>query len=155
MDDLTALEDWAGPLLAKLAPAARREAALDIARELRRSQQKRITSQKNPDGSGFVPRKPRALQGKKLRDKAGRIKRRAMFFRLRSAKLMRIEVDANGLAIGWGGRVARIARVHQEGLESEIEPGGRKHRYAVRQLLGITPAERDMIQDKLLDHLSR
>jgi phage virion morphogenesis protein len=155
MDDLDALESWAGPLLARLSPAGRRQAAMDIGRALRKSQQQRIAAQRNPDGSAFAPRKPRALQGKKLREKGGRIKRRAMFAKLRTAKLLQIDTDADGLAIGWAGRVARIARVHQEGLESEVAPGGAKYKYPVRQLLGITPAERDMIRDKLLEHLAR
>lgn len=156
MDDLSALEDWAGPLLAKLAPAARREAAIAIARALRRSQQQRIAAQKNPDGTPFAPRKARQqLLGRKLREKAGRIKRRAMFAKLRTAKLLKIDTDADGLAIGWAGRVARIARVHQEGLESEVAPGGAKYKYPVRQLLGISPAERDMIRDMLLEFLAR
>lgn len=155
MDDLDALESWAGPLLARLSPAERRKAGFDIGRALRRSHQQRIAAQRNPDGSAFAPRKPKALQGKKLREKAGRIKRRAMFAKLRMAKLMAIDVDADGVSIGWAGRVARIARVHQEGLESEVAPGGAKYKYPVRQLLGITPAERDMIRDKLLEHLAR
>lgn len=155
MDELNALEGWVGPLLEQLTPAARRAAAMDIARALRRSQQQRIAAQKNPDGSGFEPRKPRAVQGRNLRGKAGRIRRRAMFAKLRLAKLMKVETNAEGLAIGWAGRVARIARVHQEGLESEVGPGGLKYRYPVRQLLGMTQAEHDLIRDTLLDHLAR
>lgn len=155
MDDLSALEEWAGPLLAKLSPAARRAAAMDVARALRRSLQQRIAAQMNPDGSPFVPRKPKALQGKKAREKRGRIKRQAMFAKLRTAKLMKIDIDAEGVAIGWTGRVARIARVHQEGLESEVAPGGPKYRYPMRQLLGLTEADRELIRDKLLEHLVR
>jgi phage virion morphogenesis protein len=149
MDDLEALADWAGPMLARLTPAARRAAAMDIGRALRKSQQQRIVAQQNPDGTAFEPRKARA----RLRAKAGRIRRQKMFAKLRTAKMLKIETDAEGLAIGWAGRVARIARVHQEGLESGVAPGI-KYRYPVRQLLGLTQAERDMIQDKLLEHLA-
>lgn len=156
MDDLSAIEDWAGALLAKLEPAARRQAALDIGRELRRSQQARIASQRNPDGSAFDPRKPRVdLKAKKLREKAGRIKRRAMFAKLRTARFFKVETDSAGLSIGFAGRIARLARIHQEGQQSEVAPGGPVYQYPVRQLLGFSQAERDMIRDKLLEHLAK
>lgn len=156
MDDLSALEDWAGSLLAKLAPAERRQAAIEIGRELRRSQQARIAAQRNPDGEPFAPRKVRQVeQAKKLREKAGRIKRRAMFAKLRTARFFKVESDGDGLAIGFAGRVARIARIHQEGQESEVAPGGKTYKYPVRQLLGFSDVEREMIRDKLLEFLAK
>lgn len=57
MSELKALEDWAGALLAKIEPKERRKINLTIARELRKSQQKRIKAQRNPDGSAFAARK--------------------------------------------------------------------------------------------------
>jgi phage virion morphogenesis protein len=156
MDELSALEDWAGALLAKLEPAARRQAAVDIARELRRSQQARIASQRNPDGTAFEPRKARqVMKSKKLREKAGRIKRRAMFAKMRTARFFKVETDSSGLAIGFSGRIARLARIHQEGLASEVEAGGPVYQYPIRQLLGFSQAERDLIRDKLLEHLAK
>lgn len=56
-DDLSQLATWAEPLMAKLSPADRRKLTSTIARELRRSQQRRIRRQENPDGSKFEPRK--------------------------------------------------------------------------------------------------
>ena len=157
MDDLTALEEWAGALLAQLDPAARRKVAVDVGRELRRSQQQRIKAQLNPDGSAYAPRKPRLfLRNARLREKEGRIKRRAqMFAKLRTARYLKVEVDGAGLAIGFAGRAARLARVHQEGETSEVTRGGRSYKYPVRQLLGFTDADREMIRDKLLEHLAR
>lgn len=152
MDDLEALENWAGTLLAKLDPAERRAVAMDIARALRRSQQQRIAAQRAPDGSAFDPRKPREKQGGRLRGKAGRIRRRAMFAKLRTAKHMKIQTDAEGFSIGWAGRVARIARVHQEGMESQVGRGA-KYLYPVRQLLGLSQADREMIRDMLIERL--
>jgi phage virion morphogenesis protein len=153
MDDLEALASWAGPLLARLDPPAQRAAAMDIARALRRSQQQRIAAQRAPDGSAFEPRKPREARGGRLREKAGRIKRRAMFAKLRTAKHLKIETDAEGFSIGWAGRVARIARVHQEGQESQVD-GRTRYRYPVRQLLGLSQADRDMIRDMLIERLA-
>jgi phage virion morphogenesis protein len=155
MDDLSAIEDWASTLLAGLTPAARRAAATDIGRELRRSQQKRIREQRNPDGSPFEPLKPRlGRDGAPLRDKKGRIKKK-MFAKLRTARFFKVKNDAAGVTLGFSGRIARLARVHQDGEAAEVVPGGPSYQYPIRQLLGLTAAEREMIRDKLLEHLTR
>jgi phage virion morphogenesis protein len=153
VDELSAVEQWASTLLTQLSPAGRRAAMRDIARELRRSQQARVAAQKNPDDSAYKPRKAKA-GGKKLREKRGRIKRTAMFMKLRTARWLRIEADGRGLAIGFAGRVARVARVHQFGERAPIEPGGPEYRYPARVLLGFTDADREMIRDRLLRHLN-
>lgn len=154
-DELRALEAWAAPFLAKLSPAQRRAVLVDIGRELRRSQQARIASQTNPDGSEYAPRKARQLRGKGLREKAGRVKRQAMFRKLRTAKFLKVEVTAEGLAIGFSGRAAYLARVHQEGLAERVARGGPSVTYPVRQLLGLTGAEREKLLDQLLTHLAK
>lgn len=148
-DNLRALEDWAGALLAKLDPGARRQLNQQIGRELRRSQQQRIAAQRNPDGSAFAPRKPR-----QLRAKAGRIKRQ-MFAKLRQAKHLKVQSSADAIAIGFMGRVARIARVHQYGLRDRPERGQADVQYDRRELLGFTDADIDLIRDRLLEHLTR
>lgn len=149
MDELHAIEEWAGGLLAQLQPGQRRAVAADVARELRRSQQARIKDQRSPDGSAYEARKA------KLRGKAGRIKRRAMFAKLRTARFLKTEATSDGLAVGFAGRVASLARVHQDGESAPVRPGGPRYKYPVRALLGFTPAEREMIRDKLLTHLAR
>lgn len=146
-DDLSRLEDWAGVLLAKLAPGERRQLNQRIARDLRRSQQKRIAAQLNPDGTPYAPRKPR------LRDKQGRIKRQ-MFARLRQARYLKLQSTAESIAIGFLGRTARIARVHQYGLRDRAERGAPDTRYDRRELLGFTDADLDLIRDRLLEHLA-
>lgn len=149
MDDLSEVQAWAGALLTQLSPAGRRKATRDIARELRRSQQARIAAQKNPDGSGYEPRKIRS-GGKQLRGKRGRLKRAAMFARLRTSRWMSMEGDGKELAVGFVGRIARLARVHQFGEESAVAPGGLEYRYPARVLLGLTVREREMVGDRLL-----
>ena len=69
---LEALETWASGLLEQLQPAARNQLARSIGQELRRSQQKRVLTQQNPDGTKFAPRKKRDLRGKqdRIRHKA-------------------------------------------------------------------------------------
>lgn len=147
-DNLNALEEWAGALLAKLSPGERRKLGNTIGRELRRSQQQRVASQRNPDGTPYAPRKPRELRGK-----VGRIKRQ-MFARLRQAKHLRLQSTADTIAIGFTGRVARIARIHQYGLRDRPGRGQADVQYERRELLGFTEADLDMIRTRLLEHLT-
>lgn len=151
MDELTSLENWAAPLLAKLAPAERRALTRSIARDLRRSQAERIAVQRAPDGFAYVPRK---LQKAKLRAHLGQDRvRTKMFAKLKSTGHLRAQADANEIAVGFAGRTARIARVHQEGLPDAVEPGGPKHKYPVRELLGLEHAERHQVAAQLLNYL--
>lgn len=155
MDDLTALEQWASTLLARLSPAGRRNVMRNVARALRHAQKARIAAQRNPDGSAYTPRKARAEAGTtRLRNKRGRIKR-TMFAKLRTARMMRAEIHDHELAVGFIGRVARIARVHQHGLRERVAPRGPYYRYPARVLLGLTEADRTLIRDRLLAHLNR
>jgi phage virion morphogenesis protein len=126
---------------------------LDIARELRRSQQARIAAQKNPDGTGYEPRKVRTGT-KRLRGKSGRLKRAAMFAKLRKSRWLAIDQNGNELAVGFAGRVASVARIHQFGEKSAVASGGPEYRYPARTLLGLTTAEREMIRDRLLRHIA-
>ncbi len=147
-DNLSALEDWAGALLARLEPGARRQLNQQIGRELRRSQQQRVASQRNPDGTAYAPRKPR-----KLRGKVGRIKRQ-MFSKLRQARHLKLRSTADAIAVSFMGRVARIARVHQYGLRDRPERGQAEVQYERRELLGFTDADLELIRDQLLQHLT-
>ncbi|CAN0621043.1 Phage virion morphogenesis protein [Burkholderia multivorans] len=155
MSELDVLDRWVGSLLAQLSPKGRRTAMVDVARALRRSQQKRIAAQRNPDGSAYDPRKPRLKPGGKQRDKRGRIKRAAMFAKLRTARYLKVETDEMGLAIGFDGRVARVARVHQFGEADRVAPGGVEYKYPARILLGMTDEDRNLIRDMLLDHVTK
>jgi phage virion morphogenesis protein len=147
-NDLQVLETWVAALLAKLDEGERRKLLGAVARDLRRSQSKRITTQRNPDGSAFAPRKPKDLRGKK-----GRIKGR-MFTKLKSARYMRTQSTANGLSVGFVGRVSRIARVHQYGLKDRPERGQADVQYEARQLLGFSGDELENIRNMLIDHLT-
>lgn len=153
MDELSALESWAGALLSQLAPPARRTVTREIARELQRSQRERIAQQRNPDGTDYEKRKSRPK--KHFRGKAGRIKRAAMFAKLRQTRYLRAESDAAGLAIGFAGRVSRIARVHQYGERDRVATGGPMYTYPARVLLGFSDADREMIRNIVLKHLTK
>lgn len=145
-NDLDALEDWAGVLLSKLEPAARSKLTRSLAQKLRRSQQQRVKQQRNPDGSTYAARKPRDLKGKK-----GRIKRRAkMFQKLPRASYLKAKGDGQSITIGFAGRVARIARVHQYGLKDRAEDNAPEVRYQQREVLGFSAMDLEVIRDGML-----
>jgi phage virion morphogenesis protein len=138
-------ETWARAIVDRLSPAARRTLNRDIARALRRSQQQRIAAQQSPDGSAFEPRR--------LRRKAGRIKRRKMYAKLKTAKHMKTVATADAALVRFTGRDAHIARVAQYGLTDAVRPGGVRVRYPQRELLGFSEADKEMIRDLLMAHL--
>lgn len=147
MANLELLTEHLGTMLKQLSDSERRKLEMHIARKLRASQKKRITSQKNPDGSVYIPRKER------LRDKKNKIKNK-MFNVIKNAKYMRTERTAQGLAISFAGRVAFIARVHHFGLKDKVDRDGPVVKYASRELLGFTNEEIKMIENDVLDYLS-
>lgn len=152
-DDLRQLELWAAPLLARLNPAARRIVSRRIAVDLRRSQAKRIAAQRAPDGSPYPPRRRRT---EPLRSKRGQVRRKkdAMFAKLRTARWLKAKGDGNTAEVGFFGRVARLARVHQEGLRDHVATGGPEVTYARRELLGFSAADRELIRTRLVDYLT-
>lgn len=149
-NNLEALETWAAVLLDRLEPGERSKLARSIGQELRRSQQKRVMAQENPDGSKYAPRKQRNLRGKQ-----GRVKRKlAMFKKLRTASYLKVRGDSNAVTVGFTGRIARIARVHQYGLKDRAEHGAPDVQYHQREVLGFTDADLNLIRDSLLMHLA-
>ncbi|TEU24688.1 phage virion morphogenesis protein [Alkanindiges illinoisensis] len=147
MADLDALVDHLGTTLNQLSNAERRKLSMAIGRKIRASQKTRITTQKNPDGSAYIPRKFR------LRNKRDKIKNK-MFNLIKNAKYMRLQHTEQGIAIGFVGRVSRIATVHQYGLRDRVSSDGPQVKYAARELLGFTPQEIAMIESDCLAYLS-
>lgn len=138
-------------LINNLSPQARRQLARNIGQALRKNQQARIARQENPDGTAFEPRKPRKEFGKKK----GRIKRKAMFAKLRTARYFKIQSNANEVSVGFNGSSAMIAKVHQYGLmSSPSKTKDFKVRYAQRELLGFSQSDLDAIEDLVLEQLS-
>lgn len=138
-------------LINNLSPQARRQLARNIGQALRKNQQARIARQENPDGRAFEPRKPRKEFGKKK----GRIKRKAMFVKLRTARYFKIQSNANEVSVGFNGSSAIIAKVHQYGLmSSPSKTKDFKVRYAQRELLGFSQSDLDVIEDLVLAQLS-
>jgi phage virion morphogenesis protein len=120
VNELSALEHWAGALLARLSPAARRAARRGAGAAA--GSKTRIAAQRNPDGTAYAPRKAR-VSPKRLRNKRGRIKC-TIFAKLRTARLMRIEVSEYELAVGFVGCASRFTRVHPFGECGRVAPRG-------------------------------
>lgn len=130
MDNLHKVDEWLAALLANLEPAARQRMMRELARELRRNQQQNIRLQRNPDGSGYEPRKVTA------RTKKGRIKRQ-MFSKLHTAKYLKTPASAESASVQFEGKVQRMARVHHYGLRDRVSRKGPPVQYAKRCLLGV------------------
>jgi phage virion morphogenesis protein len=64
VDELQRVDDWLAALLANLEPAARNRMMRQLAQQLRRTQQQNIRLQRNPDGSGYEPRRVTARSKK-------------------------------------------------------------------------------------------
>ena len=140
------LANYLQPLLERLSIGERARLAKQIGRDLRKSHGKRISEQKNPDGSSYTPRR------KRLRDQKGKIKRK-MFTKIKNTSNLKVLSNADSIAIGFVGRVARIARVHQEGLKDRAEKGAPDVVYPKRELLGFTEQDIKLVEDSLLKHI--
>lgn len=130
MDNLHKVDAWLAALLANLEPAARQRMLRELAQELRQNQQNNIRLQRNPDGTGYEPRKVTA------RTKKGRIKRQ-MFSKLRTAKYLKTAASADSASVQFEGKVQRIACVHHYGLREPIKRSRHFIRYSKRTLLGF------------------
>jgi len=147
MSDLQRVDDWLAALLANLEPAARQRMTRKLAQELRRNQQQNIRLQRNPDGSGYEPRRVTA------RSKKGRIKRQ-MFVKLRTTKYLKTAASADSANVQFEGKVQRMARVHHYGLRDRVSRKGPKVRYAERRLLGVNNNSERITFDLFLRWLS-
>lgn len=146
MDNLHKVDEWLAALLANLEPAACQRMMRELAQELRRNQQQNIRLQRNPDGSGYEPRKVTA------RTKKGRIKRQ-MFAKLRTTKYLKTAASAESASVQFEGKVQRMARVHHYGLRDRVSLKGPEVRYAERRLLGANDEVEAVTCDIILNWL--
>ncbi|HBQ3010463.1 Mu-like prophage protein gpG [Klebsiella quasipneumoniae] len=148
MAELQEVDAWLDALLAGLEPAARKRMMRELAQQLRRSQQKNIRMQRNPDGTAYEPRRVTA------RTKQGRI-RRQMFAKLRTTKYLKALASQDAASVEFESRVQRIARVHHYGLRDRVSRKGPKVQYATRRLLGFDHDMEEQVLDKLVESLFR
>lgn len=150
MSELDPLEAYCSALLANLEPSSRRQLAREIGTGLRSSNAKRIAAQRNPDGSPYEPRK-----AQKLRRKKGSI-RRGMFAKLRTARFLKMQASSESAVIKFAGEVERIAEVHHYGLRDKVNRRrSLEVQYPERKLLGIPSEDVSLVEDFVIEHLSR
>ena len=149
MSDFARLPQYTNEILQKMSPGERAKISRTIGREVRNSQKQRITSQQNTDGSSYAPRK------KRLRDRMKGKVRNKMFSKIKSLTYLKVMSNADSIDIGFAGRIARIARVHQYGLRDKVEKDGPTVKYDSRELLGFTAEEMDMIETEVFKFISK
>lgn len=148
MSELTPFDNQLAGLIGALAPASRRKLAAEIAKELRRSQQQRIKQQKAPDGTPYQARKRQPLRAKR-----GRIKR-TMFQKLRTSRYMKASGRNDAAVVEFTGKVQRIAQIHQYGLKDRPNQHTHEVQYAERQLIGLSPVDKNIIYEMAIKQLS-
>ena len=140
---------WLDSLAKKLSSSERWKMLNAVIREVRKGQQDRIGRQQNPDGSPYIPRKPR------LQDKKGKIKRRAMFAKLRTNKYMRIHTTADSAKVYVPGQAGYIGSFHQFGLRGRVDRRSKNMTtYPKREILGISPQEQKQIEAKIISYIA-
>lgn len=147
MAELHEVDAWLAALLAKLEPAARKKMLREVARDVRRIQQANISAQRSPDGTAWEPRRITA------RTKPGRI-RRKMFAKLKTAKYLKAQANADKAEIAFVPAVQRLARVHHYGLRDRVNRRGNIVKYSERPLLGLNDNVEASVRDTLMRWLS-
>lgn len=140
-EDLAELERWLGRIMAGLAPARRRSAALKLAQALRRLNTARIAANVDPDGNAMERPKQRA----------GRI-RRKMFPKLRRLREWKISADADGLEISpvnpLVGNTAAVHHFGETGYVGRLRDGRViRTKYPERRLLGFADEDRALVAE--------
>ena len=143
------LDAWMANALTALAPAERASLFRRIGRALLQRNRQHMTRQVAPDGTAWAPRQ---------RDRHGRVRQASkMMVGLRAARRMKATATPEGTEVGWSGRDARIAAVHQHGALDYVD---RQHsqaqaRYPVRALIGLTPDNVALVHGMVMAHLAQ
>jgi len=75
-----------------------------------------------------------------------------MFAKLRQARRLKAVSDADGAAVGFRGKDAVVARIHQEGKVGQVGRKGASHKYPERRILGLTQDDRVWVMEQLAEH---
>ncbi|HCL8273345.1 TPA: phage virion morphogenesis protein [Citrobacter freundii] len=148
MNDFKPFDDKLAGLIAALSPAARRRMAADIAKTLRARQQRRIKTQKAPDGTPYAARKRQPVKAKK-----GRVKRE-MFAKLRTSRFMKVTAGNDAAVVEFTGKVQRMANVHQYGLKDKPGRNSTPVQYDARPLIGFNDEDRQAVEEIIIAKLS-
>ncbi|ECX4790721.1 phage virion morphogenesis protein [Salmonella enterica] len=142
MSDLMDLDIALGAMLMNLAPTVRKKMLRELSKELRNRQKKRITAQKNPDGSAYAPRRAHLERGK-------------MFKRVKLARNLKFRATDADATVEFRGPHIRTEQIHQFGLEGRISPQShRMVKYPARRLLGFSREDEAWLRETLLNWLA-
>lgn len=147
MNDFKPFDDKLAGLIEALSPTARRRMAADIAKTLRTRQQRRIKTQKAPDGTPYAARKRQPVKAKK-----GRIKR-DMFEKLRTSRFMKTTAGNDVAVVEFTGKVQRMAKVHQFGLKDRPNRISEEVQYPERRLFGFQCVDKEMLNNLILEKI--
>ena len=157
MTDFADIDLRIASLLEQVAAPGRKAIARKLGTELRRANGKRIRDNIEPDGGAMIPRQPRA-RGKGLRARIGpeALRGEKMFRDAGGVKFLRARPTDQGAKIGFAGAMARIMAVHQFGQSDTVtrDPASPRAKYPIREVLGITDADRAKILDLLAAHFA-
>jgi len=148
MNELSPFDTRLAGLITALSPQSRKSLAVAVSKRLRASQQQNIKRQQAPDGTPYAPRKTPLRNTKRLRD-------RAMFSKLRTARYMKAKGSGDDVVVEFVGRVKRMANVHHYGLRDRPSPHSADVKYEARPLLGFSTADVKMIETAVIEHLAR
>ncbi|EAV5169625.1 phage virion morphogenesis protein [Salmonella enterica subsp. enterica serovar Kiambu] len=148
MNDFKPFDDKLAALIAALSPTARRRMAADIAKTLRTRQQRRIKTQKAPDGTPYAARKRQPVKAKK-----GRVKRE-MFAKLRTSRFMKASAGNDAAVVEFTGKVQRMVNVHQYGLKDKPGRNSAPVQYDARPLVGFSDDDRQVVEEIIISKLS-
>jgi len=148
MNELSPFDTRLAGLITALSPQSRKSLAVAVSKRLRASQQQNIKHQQAPDGTPYAPRKTPLRNTKRLRD-------RAMFSKLRTARYMKAKGSGDDAVVEFVGRVKRMANVHHYGLRDRPTPHSDPVKYEARPLLGFSTADVKMIETAVIEHLTR
>mgnify|MGYP002678742757 FL=1 len=148
MNDFKPFDDKLAGLIAALSPTARRRMAADIAKTLRTRQQRRIKTQKAPDGTPYAARKRQPVKAKK-----GRVKRE-MFAKLRTSRFMKAAAGNDAAVVEFTGKVQRMVNVHQYGLKDKPGRNSKPVQYDARPLIGFSDEDRQAVEEIIIAKLS-
>ena len=139
MKSFAALNRWFDQYLQHLEPSQRRELMRRLAQGLRIRSKDRISQQRDPNGNRFTPRK---------RDQIGSIKRKGAMFK-KIGQQLKTEYSADKASVGFGGRTAQIAKVHQEGKTIRPTDHSKPTKYPIRELVGFSQDDQKWIETEL------
>lgn len=79
--------------------------------------------------------------------------RNRMFVNLIKTKWLKAKASPNEASVQFESIANHVARIHHYGLRDRI--GSQEITYPKRELLGFTPEELNMVEDAIVDHLSK